>query len=61
MSEVESLYRWGSWETSESDFAGIRVRQQRGFSITADLAEYAKKTSLKLPSHVNDRDSSKNL
>ena len=25
MSEIKSLYRWGSWKTSESEFAGIRV------------------------------------
>ena len=48
MSEIKSLYRWGSWKTSESEFAGIRMRKQSDFSITVDL-------------HVNDRDSAKNL
>ena len=44
MSEIKSWYRWGSWkETSESEFAGIRERQQRDFSITADLEDYTNK------------------
>ena len=43
MYEMESLYRWRSWETSESEFDGIRVRQQRDFSITADLEDYTNK------------------
>ena len=30
-------------KTSESEFAGIRVRQQRDFSITADLEDYNNK------------------
>ena len=40
MSEIKSLYRWGSWKTSESEFAGIRVRQQRDFSTTVDVEDY---------------------
>ena len=43
MSEIKSLYRWGSWKTSESEFAGIRVRQHRDFSITVDLEDYTNK------------------
>ena len=39
MSEIKSLYRWGSWKVSESEFAGIRVRQHRDFSITVDLED----------------------
>ena len=31
MSERKSLYRWGFWKLSESEFAGIRVLQQRIF------------------------------
>ena len=26
MSEIKSVYRWGSWKVSESEFAGIRMR-----------------------------------
>ena len=43
MFEIKSLYRWGSWKTSESEFAGIRRRQQREFSITVDLEDCTKK------------------
>ena len=43
MSEIKSLYRWGSWKVSESEFAGIRVRQYRDFSITVDLEDYTMK------------------
>ena len=43
MYEVKSLYRWGSWKTSESEYAGIRVRQQRDFSTTVDLEDYTNK------------------
>ena len=39
MSEIKSLCRWGSWKVSESEFAGIRVRQHRDFSITVDLED----------------------
>ena len=39
MSEIKSLYRWGCWKISESEFAGIRVRRQRDFSITIDLED----------------------
>ena len=31
MSEIKFLYRWGSWKSSESEFAVIRVRQKRDF------------------------------
>ena len=31
MSEIKKLSHWGSWKTSESEFGGIRVRQQRDF------------------------------
>ena len=58
-SEIKSLYRWGSWKISESEFAGIGVRQHRDLSITVDLEDYTN-SSLKLPSHVNDQDSDKN-
>ena len=43
MSEIESLYRWRSCKTSETEFAGIRVRQKRDFSITVDLEDYTNK------------------
>ena len=56
MSEIKSLYRWGSWKISESEFAGIRVRQHRDFSMKTTPTS----SSLKLPSHVNDQDSDKN-
>ena len=49
MSEIKSLYRWGSWKTSESEFAGIRVRQQRDFSITVDLEDYTNKFITEAP------------
>ena len=49
MSEIESLYRWGSWKTSESEFAGIRVRQQLEFSITVDLEDNASKFITEAP------------
>ena len=61
MSEIKSLYRWGSWKVSESEFAGIRVRQHRDFSITVDLGATPTDSSLKLPSHVNDQDNDKSL
>ena len=61
MSEIESLYRWGSCKTSETEFAGIRVRQKRDFSITVDLEDYTNKFITKLSSHVNVPDSSNNL
>ena len=50
MSEIKSLYRWGSWKTSESEFAGIRVRQQGDFSMTADLEDYTNKFITEAPS-----------
>ena len=37
------MYRWGSWKISESESAGIRVRQHRDFSITVDLEDYTNK------------------
>ena len=40
MSEIKSLYRWGTWKISESEFAGIRVRQHRDFSITVDREDW---------------------
>ena len=43
MSVIKSLYRWGSWKISESEFAGIRVRQHRDFSITVDFEDYTNK------------------
>ena len=36
MYEIKSLYRWGSWKVSESEFAGIWVRQHRDFSIAIE-------------------------
>ena len=61
MSVIKSLYRWGSWKISESEFAGIRVCD----NIVTFLSQLTLKTtptnsSLKLPSHVNDQDSDKN-
>ena len=49
MSEIKSLYRWGSWKVSESEFAGIRVRQHRDFSITVDLEDYTNKFITEAP------------
>ena len=49
MSEIKSLYRWGSWKTSDSEFAGIRVRQQRNFSITVDLEDNTNKFITEAP------------
>ena len=49
MSEIKSLYRWRSWTTSESEFAGLWVRQQRDFSITADLEDYTNKFVTEAP------------
>ena len=49
MSERKSLYRWGSWKTSESEFAGIRVRQQRDFSRTVDLEDCTNKFITEAP------------
>ena len=49
MSEIKSLYRWGSWKVSESEFAGILVRQYRGFSITVDLEDYTNKFVTEAP------------
>ena len=43
MSETKSSYRWRSWKISESEFAGIRLRQRRGFSISVDLEDYTNK------------------
>ena len=43
VSEIKSLYRWESWKSSESEFAGIRVRQQQDFSIPVDLKVYTNK------------------
>ena len=49
MSEIKSLYRWGPWKVSESEFAGIRVRQHRDFSITVDLEDYTNSSSTEAP------------
>ena len=49
MSEIKSLYRWGSWKVSESEFAGIRVRQHRDFSITVDLEDNTNKFITEAP------------
>ena len=49
MSELKSLYRWGSWKVSESEFPGIRVRQYRDFSITVDLEDYTNKFITEAP------------
>ena len=49
MSEIKSLSRWRSWKTSESEFAGIRLRQQRDFSITVDLEDYTNKFITEAP------------
>ena len=49
MSEIKSSYRWGSWKVSESEFAGIRVRQHRDFSITVDLEDDTNKFITEAP------------
>ena len=49
MFEIKSLYRWGSWKISESEFAGIWVRQHREFSITIDLEDYTNKCITEAP------------
>ena len=46
---IKSLYRWGSWKISESEFAGIRVRQHRDFSITVDLEDCTNKFITEAP------------
>ena len=43
------MYRWGSWKISESEFAGIRVRHNRDFSITVDLEDYTNKFITEAP------------
>ena len=43
------MYRWGSWKVSDSEFAGIRVRQYRDFSITVDLEDYTNKFITEAP------------
>ena len=47
MSAMKSLYRWGSWKVSESEFAGTRVRQHRDFSFTMTLKRTPTNSSLK--------------
>ena len=49
MSEIKSLYRWGSWTVSESEFAGIGVRQFRDFSTAVDLEDYTNKFITEAP------------
>ena len=49
MSDIKSLYRWGSWKVSESEFAVIRVRQHRDFSITIDHEDYTIKFITEAP------------
>ena len=49
MSEIKSLYRWGSWKVSESEFAGIWMRQHRDFSITVDLEDHTNKFIAEAP------------
>ena len=43
------MYRWGYWKVSQSEFAGIRVRQHRDFSITVDLEDYTNKFITEAP------------
>ena len=43
------LYRWGSWKFSESEFAGILVRQHRDFSIAVDLEDFTNKFITEAP------------
>ena len=43
MCGFKSLHRWRSWKISESEFAGVRMRQRRDFSITDDLEDYTNK------------------
>ena len=61
MSEIRSLYRWGSRKTSESDL----LESECDNSVILQKQLISKTTptdsSLKLPSHVNDGDSGKNL
>ena len=41
MSEVDSLYRWGSWKQApRREFARIRVRQKRDFSDEVELEDH---------------------
>ena len=49
MLEIMSLYRCGSWKTSESEFARTRVRQQRDFPITVDLEDYTNELITEAP------------
>ena len=39
----------GYWKVTESEFAGIRVRQHRDFSITVDLEDYTNKFITEAP------------
>ena len=54
MSEIKSLYSWGSWKILESEFAGIWVRQHRDFSITVDLEDYTNKFITEAPTSWAD-------
>ena len=47
--DMGEKWMWGSWKTSESEFAGTRVRQQRDFSITVDLEDHTNKFITEAP------------
>ena len=49
LSEIQMLCRWRSWKTCESEFAGIRVRQQRDFLLEVDLEDYTNKFITEAP------------
>ena len=50
LSELQSLYCWSVWKKGEAEFAGIRVRQQRDFSIEVDLDDHTHKFITEAPS-----------
>ena len=49
MSEMKSLYPWGFWKLSESEFAGIWVQQHRDISITVDFEDCTTKFITEAP------------
>ena len=46
ISEIQSLYRWGSWKASEAEFAGIRMRRHRDSHVTIRLSWLLKNLSM---------------
>ena len=61
MSEIKSLYRWGSWKVSDLNLLESGCDNIVTFPSKLTLKTTPTNSSLKLPSHVNDQDSAKNL